>query len=90
MYGADIEYTYKVGSKEYRGNKVCLCSQFMTSWQGPAKERCARYPVGATVDVYVNPRDADESVLEPHTEGNWFIVAVMGVFAVIWLVVILY
>jgi hypothetical protein len=56
-----VEYQYKVGSAKKVGKRVNL-AEVVTGVA--AKEAVARYPVGAAVEVYYNPADPSEAVLE--------------------------
>ena len=77
---SSIVYVYRVGGKEYRGDRVRF------SWEmnrAEAEATVAKYPVGASVRVYYDPDDPSDAVLE--TGGDAYVYQVMiglGVFFV--------
>ena len=69
-----VEYKYEVGGKTYR------CSRLSIAEKTPGSEReriLARYPVGAAVTVYYDPKDPSRALLErtlpfvPMLVGGW-------------------
>jgi hypothetical protein len=58
-----VEYEYEVGGKPYTGRRISIGEQAADS--GVA-ETLARYPVGAGVLVYYDPKDPEKAVLERH------------------------
>jgi hypothetical protein len=81
MFQSKVSFAYRFNDIDYvsqeanLGGKVSSSSRALT--QGLAK----KYPDGAKVQVYVNPDNPSEAVLEPRANGAWIIwVAV----AVIW------
>jgi hypothetical protein len=62
-YGADIHYTYAVSAQNYVGTKVTF-GDISTSNSADASKILARYPVGKAVNVFYNPNDPAEAVLE--------------------------
>jgi regulation of enolase protein 1 (concanavalin A-like superfamily) len=67
-FAADIAYTYSFGGEEYAGS-TAGSFQVVYNWRGPAERKCARYPDGATVTVFVDPRDPKRSMLEAPPRG---------------------
>jgi hypothetical protein len=63
LFRPRVEYVYSYNSVEYRGH-IVRSRMLLYNFKLPAKRICARYPVGADVDVYVNPQDPVASVLE--------------------------
>jgi hypothetical protein len=63
-----VVYSYEVGAVPYRSERVAFGSH-----SPAAGNRWLRhYPVGASVEVYFDPRDPATSALEPRSiEGNW-------------------
>ena len=59
-----IEYSYEYKGVTYRGDRL-QSLQVSGNWPGPAGRSAAAYPVGAEVDVYVDPDYPCESVLKP-------------------------
>jgi hypothetical protein len=69
-YGADIQYTYWVGGKEYTGRNVTIGGEGSFLTTGPAKALIARYPVGKQITVYYNPVEPGEAALEQRISGG--------------------
>jgi hypothetical protein len=57
----DVNYSYDVDGKRYRGDKLSLDGFTPNTLQ----DLCARYPVGKTVLVYYRPQDPTKSCLIP-------------------------
>lgn len=62
-YGANIHYTYSVSAKNYVGTRVTFVD-VSTSNSSDARGTLARYPVGKAVNVFYNPNDPADAVLE--------------------------
>lgn len=76
-----IEYTYVVGGVEKRADAIDRGPQMATTSRATAAKLAARFPVGATVDVFVNPANADESALVlGSTEATLSLWVIAGVF----------
>ncbi|MCP3902917.1 MAG: DUF3592 domain-containing protein [Planctomycetes bacterium] len=71
IYEAKIEYDYDVGGSSYRGRTVCIGGELNTSFRERAEARCAKYPVGAKVDVFYDPTEPNAACLERRREGAW-------------------
>lgn len=76
----DIRYHYEVAGQNYQ-------SRFeFPSGTHPLPEfsrsYVEKYPVGASVTVYYNPQNADDSTLEPGAQGDWMILALGLLLAV--------
>ena len=67
-YKAVIQYKYKVASRYYTNNKICIGGQLQLSFKKRAEAHCHNYPVGAEVDVYYDPNNPQDSVLEAREE----------------------
>jgi len=61
---ADVVYSYRHNNIDYTGDTVSR-PQVTYNWRGPAERVCRRFPEGATISVYVNPKDSRRAVLEP-------------------------
>src|SRR5207248_5092981 len=55
---ADIEYEFSLGDRTVRGTQIGLGEMSDT------EEALNRYPVGATVPVYYDPKDPQQALLE--------------------------
>ena len=62
-WDAIIRYRYRVGDRDYTGNRIgFLWIDFSTP--GRSEGIVANYPVGASVNVSVNPQDPELAVLQ--------------------------
>lgn len=68
---ADIRYRYTVGARTFDGDRLRFSTaNFHTSETGWAERAVRRYPVGAAVGVYYDPRDPAQSLLQPGFGGT--------------------
>ncbi|WP_369719433.1 DUF3592 domain-containing protein [Bradyrhizobium sp. LLZ17] len=74
-----IRYRYRAGGQEQESDKVVVGGIAMTTRVLAAK-LAGRYPVGAHVDVYVDPKQPAEALLEPATAQN---VAALVAFTIV-------
>jgi hypothetical protein len=66
---ADIVYEYSVAGRKLRNNRVSI-GEDLGNFQ--VAETIAKYPAGAAVTVYYNPRHPDQAVLERDLpKGMW-------------------
>ena len=74
----DILYVYDVAGERFSSDRVTF-GGVVVDWTTPeADQVVARYPVGASVIVYFNPRNHDEAVLEPGRYTGVLLVGVLG------------
>jgi hypothetical protein len=59
-----IDYTYSYKGALFQGNRL-RSLQVLVNWRQPAEQSACAYPVGAAVEVFVDPQHPRESVLEP-------------------------
>jgi hypothetical protein len=60
-----ILYEYEAYGRSYQGEQIKAGDQFMRTYSSrSAYDTVERYPVGATVTVYYNPSDPQQSALE--------------------------
>jgi hypothetical protein len=64
-----IRYRYHAGGQEIESDKIMPGGQPLTT-RVLATRQVARYPVGARVDVYVDPNDSINVLLEPNQKNN--------------------
>ena len=64
-----IRYRYRVGGKDLESDKIGVGGAPLTT-RVLAGRMAARYPVGARVDVHVDPDDPNSALLEPDQKGN--------------------
>lgn len=86
-YGPRIEYTYTVHGKEFKSNDIYFggirfLSSDSFSLKEDAEEICKKYPEGASVDVYYNPRNPGTAVLERRMVEDFMAIVyvVAGIF----------
>lgn len=65
----DIHYQYQVGGKSFEGKRIKFRGQGGMA-QFAAEQLVAKYPVGAAVEVYYDPKAPTHSALEPRNKGN--------------------
>ena len=80
-YKADISYRYKVNGRSYSSSNISHLD-FSTSSTGRAQSIVQQYPDKSTVQVYYNPSNPSEAVLEPGSAGGInLLYGIGGVFA---------
>jgi hypothetical protein len=80
-----IRYRYRINGHDLEGDRIRVGGVPMTT-RLLAMQQVARYPLGAHVDVYVNPKNPKRALLEPRAQNN---IAGTVVFAVIFGVIAL-
>ncbi len=75
-YDLDVEYDYEVGGVPHRGRRFYFGPRTgdRDYWDKKAKKYCAE----KSVEVYYNPRDPEESVLETEGGKENYIFILMG------------
>jgi hypothetical protein len=74
-----IRYRYRVGGQELESDQVRIGGVALTT-RVLAGGLVARYPVGARVDVHIDPNDPKNALLEPDQQGN---LTALIVFAIV-------
>jgi hypothetical protein len=64
-----IHYRYRAGGQDIEGDQISVGGAPLTT-RVLALRMVARYPVGARVDVHVDPNDPKNALLEPDNRGN--------------------
>jgi hypothetical protein len=67
---ADIEYEYVHRGRKWTSTTV-KSNEVSVNWPGPARHMADKYPVGASVTVFVNPGNPMSAVLEPGGDGHF-------------------
>ena len=78
MYSSDVVYRYQVEGRELTCNSVFFGGNTSSSNSSAAYNVTGRYPEGAEVDVYYEPEDPANAVLEPGTRWQSYIVFGLG------------
>lgn len=82
MYKGQSSYTYTFNGVDYTGLVVSPGSEVASSSPGAVRRWATPYNDGQTVDVYVNPANPSESVLQPRVRGLWLIwMCALGLWA---------
>jgi len=63
---AAIKYTYEVGGRQWSSQRVFVGDEFFEKGDG-ARDRVRRYEPDSAVEVFYNPDDPAEALLEPAT-----------------------
>lgn len=79
IYSPEVVYQYVVGAQQLTSDNVSFSGVAGTSWSSGAEATVARYVPGTTVQVFYNPVNPAEAVLE-HTAGgvNTLVIGVLG------------
>jgi len=64
-----IRYRYRINGQDLEGDRIRVGGVPMTT-RLLAMQQVARYPLGAHVDVYVNPKNPKRALLEPRAQNN--------------------
>lgn len=84
-----VSYRYMLDSREYTGNRIRFGS-VKTLKQKEAEETLAAYPVGANVNVHVNPAKPEEATLELTVPGLRSFFPFAAVFAAVGAILLIY
>ena len=84
QYKPEVLYSYQVEEEDYQQSNIRYDGNWSTNSPTYANKTVKKYPVGKAVDVYYDPEDAFEAVLEPGTSwASYSLVAFGGVFFLI-------
>lgn len=76
MYRSRISWSYRFNNIDYRGGNQTSGPQVTSNMEGFAKRAAAKYPLGKSVKVYVNPANPSEATLNPSAWYVWLLWAV--------------
>lgn len=86
MYRPRVSYEYEVQGQRLVGNRIQLGAAIGTSSQAPAQAVAAKYSVGTSVSVHVDPSDPHSACLDPRAQGGkwiriigWVLIAVAAI-----------
>jgi hypothetical protein len=89
MYSFDVVYRYQVEGRELTCNSVFFGGNTSSSNSSAAYKVTGRYPEGAEVDVYYEPENPANAVLEPGARWQSYIVFGIGlVFLIVGVLVL--
>jgi len=83
LHQPDIHYRYEVNGRVYEGSRVSL-HDHRDGNLGNVKAIVERYPVGSAIEVYFDPSEPSQAILEPGVA--WFNVLFLGMGVVFVLV----
>lgn len=87
LYRPLIAYSYAFKGVTYSGSQESLGAKVTSSSDSYARKLIAKYPLGTSVNVRVNPSNPSEAVLKPTVAGAWVIwVIATGLFGLAWFV----
>ena len=88
MYRPEVRYEYIVDGKEFAAKRLGL-EEKSASWRSYADGVVARFPIGREVEIFYNPENPGDALLEPADAVKWgkvFFAAgiVTGVAGFVW------
>ena len=83
-YYPSVVYEYEVNGQRYQSNTLSPGMEYGLGFRGRVEARVARYPAGGMVQVYYNPENPAQAVLEHSATGN----RIMGYIAVLIVVIL--
>jgi len=84
MYKADVVYKYQVGDRDYQCSTVAFGGDFSSSDSSWAHAVRDKYPAGSEVEVFYQPEEPANAVLEPGATWKSYMVFGIGmVFLVV-------
>jgi hypothetical protein len=69
-YYAVVLYEYVVNGQRYQSNRIRFGLEVGSGWTGMAQKVVDKYPAGSVVQVYYNPADPTDAVLERSAETS--------------------
>ncbi len=83
---AVVRYRYRAGGREFEGDRTRIGGEPLTT-RMLATRLAARYPVGAIIDVHVDPANPENAVLDPADTGTLtaqtFLTVTFGIIAAV-------
>ena len=79
-----VVYAYEVGGVAWQNDVVWagLAPEEESASEAGAEAVVAEYPVGASVNVYYDPHDPQDSVLRAESGSGWILIGMGGLVAV--------
>jgi hypothetical protein len=75
VYRADVQFTYEVSGRAYRGNRISFSLEGVSSADETGAQRLVeQYPPGKVVSVAYDPSNAVNAVLEPGVRAVSFLI----------------
>ncbi len=77
LYNSEVVYSFIVRGEQYISDRVSFGGKYRGSVAGAVpgfvRSRLQKYPVGAEVQVYYNPKNPSECALERRADGLWLL-----------------
>jgi hypothetical protein len=80
LYRPLISYAYEFNGIKYSGDELSLGGKVTANTPSFAKKQVAKFPIGKTIEVHVNPQNASEAVLKPAPAHAWVLWISAGLF----------
>jgi Protein of unknown function (DUF3592) len=77
-YGLEVEYRYTVDGQSYQGNRWGAAGQHSSSSRKHIQGLVDQHPVGSAVEVFYNPADPQQAVLERGGENRAWLIIWLG------------
>lgn len=82
-YRPHITYGYRVGGREYVGERLNFGSGVHSSIRGFAENKVKQFPTGSKVRVYYDPQNPNEATLERSSPSTRLYYVIAGILLVI-------
>jgi hypothetical protein len=82
-YVPEINYQYEVNNVTFTNQRISFGGTTSYSSQKKAEQALSQYPLNATVPVFYNPDNPDDSVLVKGTKGTMLLIILGAVFVTI-------
>jgi hypothetical protein len=88
-YEPVVEYKYEVDGVTYRGDTIAR-GLITFNWKGPAARLVEKFPVGASVPVFVDSKYPRRAALQRHVDSNLplFLICFFGVVMLVVLLLV--
>lgn len=80
MYRSAVTYVYTVNGTQYTSDRLAIGGGLGYGSPAIAEREVAKYPAGSMVQVYYNPNNPAEAVLETRAQGSrvlWLVVVII-------------
>jgi Protein of unknown function (DUF3592) len=84
-----VKYKYIISGKQHISGRIFFGDKVLTDFKGYTIKLINKYSVGSKVDVYFNPDDIEESVLERGVSSNSIILLIVGVSIILFGVILM-
>jgi hypothetical protein len=77
-YRPHVKYRYRVGEDEIEANKIFYGDKIYSSIKSRSTKILEQYPIGKTIDVFINPYKMDEAILIKGIRKSTIVTIVVG------------